>query len=236
MSTRAGTVRLVGSVFSVEVVDGGPVVVRALEGTVQVEAAGWTSRSVHAGEELNVTAPESTALSREESARDRALLAGVTAEAIPTATPEPTALPSATPEPSPAIEVPPPPTAAVMLLRARELRARGRFAASAEAYRALRATHRQSGEARAALVSLGELELAQLGDPSGALQSFEAYLARGGPLGQEAEYGRIRALRALGRTAAEVQAIEGFLAAHPSSAQERPLRARLEAVQGDGGR
>jgi outer membrane protein assembly factor BamD (BamD/ComL family) len=116
-------------------------------------------------------------------------------------------------------------TAAQMLSAARGLRAQGRLGEAAQAYRALQSAHPRSAEARASQVSLGDLDLS-LGNPSSALRSFEAYLAGGGALAQEARYGRIRALQALGRKAQERAATEEFLRLYPDSVQARALRAR----------
>src|SRR5690606_10099001 len=107
-------------------------------------------------------------------------------------------------------------------------RVSGRAAEAAGAYRELLAQHPRSAEARAALVSLGEIELSQLGDPKAALASFEAYLRKGGPLAQEASHGKIRALRELGQRGEERAAIERFLASYPESPQAERLRQRLE--------
>ena len=81
----------------------------------------------------------------------------------------------------------------------------------------------RSAEARASLVSLGELQLSQLAEPAAALRSFDAYLAAGGALAQEARYGRIRALRRLGRADAAREATAAFLRDYPGSAQARTL-------------
>jgi hypothetical protein len=70
-----------------------------------------------------------------------------------------------------------------------------------------------------------------LRDPRGALNAFDSYLAGGGPLAQEAMFGRVRALRALNRPAEERLAIERFLAAYPEAPQRHVLRARLSAIQ-----
>lgn len=115
------------------------------------------------------------------------------------------------------------PSAADLLARARSLRSAGRYAEAAAAYRALIATRADSAEARAALVSLGELQLSQLKDPAAALRSFESYLIREGTLTQEARYGRIRALRALGRTAEAERAARDFVQRYPGSAQAKQL-------------
>jgi tetratricopeptide (TPR) repeat protein len=115
-------------------------------------------------------------------------------------------------------------TPASLLQEARELRADGRFADASSIYRRLLREHAGSAEARAALVSLGELQLSQLGDANGALKSFAAYLRAGGALAQEASYGKIRALRALGRNTEAQQAVAAFLSAYPQSVQAAALR------------
>jgi tetratricopeptide (TPR) repeat protein len=119
-----------------------------------------------------------------------------------------------------------PPSAAELLARARSLRSSGRYAAAATAYQNLLSTHPRSSEANAALISLAELQLSQLGQTAAALRSFDAYLAHGGSLAQEARYGRIRALRRLGRTEEARTATEAFLRAYPGSAQAKALRKR----------
>ena len=90
------------------------------------------------------------------------------------------------------------PSASELLSRARALRSAGRSADAAGAYRRLLSVYPRSDEARASLVSLGELLLSELGDPGGALRSFDSYLKTGGALTPEARYGRIRALGKLG--------------------------------------
>lgn len=125
----------------------------------------------------------------------------------------------------------PPPSAsqtpAELLERARELRAGARYKEANGAYQRLVREYPGSAEARVALISLGELQLSQLGDASGALRSFDAYLRGGGPLRQEASYGRIRALRQLGRVGDARAAADAFLRAYPSSVQAATLRKEL---------
>jgi tetratricopeptide (TPR) repeat protein len=136
---------------------------------------------------------------------------------------ERTNVPSDTATPSRAIPL----SADELLSRAREQRAAGRYGEAAGTYRRLLSLYPRSDQARAALVSLGELELSQLGNADSALASFDAYLRGGGALAQEARYGRIRALRKLGRLGDERSAIEAFLRDYPRSVQATALRARL---------
>jgi hypothetical protein len=116
------------------------------------------------------------------------------------------------------------PSAAELLARARALRGSGRYREAGAAYQQLMTTHARSAEARAALISLGELQLSRLGSPAAALRSFDAYLAGGGSLTQEARYGRIRALRRLGRVSEAQHASEEFVRDYPGSAQAKSLR------------
>jgi ferric-dicitrate binding protein FerR (iron transport regulator)/TolA-binding protein len=121
------------------------------------------------------------------------------------------------------VEPPEARSAAELLRAARSLRAQGRLREAAESYHLLQSFYPSSAEAMASYVSLGDVNLA-LGDAAGALASFDAYLTRGGPLTQEARYGRIRALEALGRSAEAERATEEFLRLHPNSVQARSLR------------
>ena len=115
-------------------------------------------------------------------------------------------------------------TAAELLERARALRAGGSYKDASGVYQRLVREYASSAEARVALVSLGELQLSQLGDAGAALQSFEAYLRGGGSLRQEASYGRVRALRRLGRVSDARVATDAFISAYPNSVQAATLR------------
>lgn len=115
------------------------------------------------------------------------------------------------------------PEAATLLQQARAARAGGEMAAAAALYRRLLEAYPRSSSAGPALVALGQVELAR-GRASAALDTFERYLARGGPLAEEAAYGRIEALRKLGRAADERAAIDRFLAKYPGSSYAAKLR------------
>lgn len=125
----------------------------------------------------------------------------------------------------------PAPSAADLLRAARGLVGKGRWAEAAASYRRLRQLHPGSAEAHTVLVALGQLQLDRLGDPRAASRSFSAYLAGGGALSQEAHYGKIRALRALGARPEERAAIEQYLARHPSGEDAPSLRKRLIRLQ-----
>jgi hypothetical protein len=237
IDTPRGTVTAVGTAFSVDVANGGgPVVVRVREGVVVVRAPHAPDLEVAAGEEAVVGAPRASTVS-------------------PAAPLEPPAASSAAPSPAPsAVNIPqpsrgpsprPPVTsaergnlpaasadAAALLAEARTLRASGEFREAAEAYRRLESAYPESAEAHASLVSLGDLLVAQLADPAGGLKAFDAYLASGGVLAEEAAFGRIGALRALGREGEEREAVVSFLARYPGTLHDDALRARLRALGG----
>jgi hypothetical protein len=118
-----------------------------------------------------------------------------------------------------------------LLQRARQFRRDQQWASAATAYRELQQRFPNSPEGHTSLVSLGELELAYLGDPKRALSSFDAYLQQGGPLSVEAELGKIRVYRALGSQQDEKAAIVSFLGRHPDNAETTALRERLQALE-----
>ena len=132
--------------------------------------------------------------------------------------------------PTPSAPAPPAASASDLLELARQERAQRRYAAAALAYRKLEQSFPGSAEARAALVSLGQLQLGQLGQPEAALRSFQAYLTAPGQLQQEAEHGSILALQKLGRKAEERRAIDAFLARYPKSVQAGALQERLKQL------
>jgi tetratricopeptide (TPR) repeat protein len=119
-----------------------------------------------------------------------------------------------------------PPSAAELLSRAQDARSVRHYAGAVKLYRELARTYPKSAEAHLSRISLAQLELAQ-GNPQQALAGFEAYERLGGPLLQEAEYGKIQALGALGRTDEERAEIRRFLARHPKSLQAAALKRRL---------
>jgi tetratricopeptide (TPR) repeat protein len=131
---------------------------------------------------------------------------------------------AATPrEPRNDIASPPAPAPADLLADARAARARGDNASAAQAYRSLLASHPDSPEATAATLSLAELELGR-GANQEALTLYERYISRRGPLMLEARYGKVRALRALGRSADAQQEAASFVHDYPDSPQADALR------------
>jgi TolA-binding protein len=84
-----------------------------------------------------------------------------------------------------------------------------------------------SREAHVARATTGQL-LLDLGDPSGALSSFESYLTSGsGELGEAAMVGRATALERLGRSGEARRAWQALLAAFPDSPYAAHAKRRL---------
>ena len=216
--------RVVGTIFSVELERDGTTVARVLRGEVAVQTAGAIDapepQQLRAGQALRVGAPSGVvALGAEERRRDFALLPDEAKAGEGEANASHSAA-SRLSNDDP-------------LARARLLRARGQFSQAAALYESIDAANPQSASGRAALLGLAELRLSDLGDAAGAVKAFDAYLAGGeGGLTREAAYGRIRALRALGRTAQERGAIERFIAMYPTGPDAQTLRLRLDAIRG----
>jgi len=245
VTTRDGAAIAIGTAFSVEVPVGrGTSVTRVMHGTVLVRSVTGREHRVTAHRMAEMDGEPRALLAADEQ-RELALV-----EAIPrvsSKTPEPvrdstvvttsTASNDRARAQEPRASPPPPAVstnarahgAARLLLTAREARARGDTGASTIAYRALFARHDQSPEAHAARVPYGEILLTD-GAYRAALAAFERYLARGGPLAEEASFGRIRALRALGVAADERAALASFLDAYPHSPLCTSLRVRAEAL------
>ena len=104
-----------------------------------------------------------------------------------------------------------------LLATARNYVAQGKHDRALSTYETLQRRHPSSPEAHAANVSIGELQLSRR-RPAAALRAFDRYLARGGgPLSQEAHWGRIRALHQLDRHEQRDAAIETLRSKHPRS-------------------
>jgi ferric-dicitrate binding protein FerR (iron transport regulator) len=226
VTTTAGRVTAVGTIFSVAIEEDGTSVVRVSDGRVLVGASGAReTRSVSAGEVLRIGDSEPTALAASERENDLALLP-ISARSHGETADEESVLPVA-PSTVRAARSP----QEQLLEQARSLRGRGEFRKAAELYRKINEQNPKSASGSAALVSLGELSLSSLNDPRGALNAFNAYLSGGGPLAQEALFGKARALRALNQRTEERRVIEQFIASYPDSPQSRVLRRRLAELE-----
>ncbi len=209
--TRAGSVRSEVGHYRVQVAPGGePVTVLVLTGTVMLDTEAGTEK-LEAGE-------------------SRVLGGEALAQVDPARVEEP-----APPDEAPSTEIPAPgedagtgpdeasdtdgaelevktrpktrTSAADMLARARKLRGESKLRGAANAYRDLIAAWPESPEAHTGAVSLGQVQLERKRHKS-ALAAFDRYLGHGGgPLAEEARWGKIQALHAMGRTEARDAAI-----------------------------
>ncbi len=107
-------------------------------------------------------------------------------------------------------------SASEMLAKARELRGAGKLRKAASVYSELARVYPSSPEAHAAAVSLGQVQV-QRGQLRRALRAFDRYLRRGGPLAEEAHWGKVQTLHALGETDKRDAAVAAFASAHPRS-------------------
>lgn len=113
--------------------------------------------------------------------------------------------------------------ASTLLARARGQRRDGDTRAAMQTYGALIRQHPRSPAAQTARMSLAQLHL-DGGKAKDALRLFRAYGKRGGPLAEEAAFGEVRALRALGRGRDAKRAADAFLQRYPDS----PYGAKLK--------
>jgi ferric-dicitrate binding protein FerR (iron transport regulator) len=242
IATTAGTATATGTAFSVEIDDSGSALLRVSEGVVTVSAPGLPDGAVSVGEETIIGSGITRRSGSNEEPREEPNEESPAAPKVPE---PPHAHPSA-PAPAaavrPAVDAGAPsaappdagiPTSAEFLAEAGALRRQGEARQAADVYRRLQALHPESAEAHTSLMLLGEIELDQLRDASAALRLFDDYLSTGGGgLSEEADLGRIRALRALGRSADEIEASKSFLARYPSSLHASAVRARVRAMSG----
>jgi len=238
LSSQHGEASVLGTLFAVEVLSDSQTVVRVSRGRVSVRnGLSREVRTVEAGQVVWLGEQFSAGLlGATELARDQLLLGGggkASQSAQATDLTEADAVPSTgvAVQPRPGTRPEPEADAIGLLDGARKLRGERRYAEAAGTYRQLLQRHPRSPEARAGLVSLGQLQLSHLGDAGGALGSFERYLAGPGQLRQEALFGKIQALEKLGRSVAEQREIDTFLKAYPNSAQATALKHRLSQLR-----
>ncbi len=117
-----------------------------------------------------------------------------------------------------------------LLAQAQSFRQTRNWEQAIATYRELIRLHPGSRQARAAWVSMGNIQLDYLHQPSAALRSFERYLKNAKPRGvlvQEASFGRVLCLRALGRRELERRALIDFIRDFPNGIQTPRARERL---------
>jgi ferric-dicitrate binding protein FerR (iron transport regulator) len=124
-------------------------------------------------------------------------------------------------------------TAEDLLDLAQSFRNDGRWNDALIAYRSLIETYPKDSLSRAALVSMGHIQLEHLNRPGDALLVFEQYLAAAqrGTLAQEATLGRAEALRALGRYLDERAVLRAFVRDFPDAIQVSRVRKRLVELE-----
>ncbi len=119
-------------------------------------------------------------------------------------------------------------SAAELLAEARRRKGAGDMAGAESTYAELLRAYPQSAEAHASQISVGQLRL-RSGKARAALANFEAYIARGGALLEEAHWGRIQALHRLGKASQRDTAVEALQAGFPGS----PYLARARELAED---
>ncbi len=239
--TPEGRVTAIGTVFSVERSSTGAVV-HVSEGRVRVEPSRGEPLTLAAGESVSLPSSLRAPFVPNAIETELANLAGALITARTTAeppaggdgSPEPSAAPalrSSSTSSSPSSAPFKVASAQDKLEEARVLRKSGQHLAALRAFDAIAAAYGRQSSGRTALVSAADLALSQLGDPGGALGRYNRYLATGDPaLAEEAAYGRVRCLRALGRGLDEQHAISDMLRDHPRGMYAPALRARLQAL------
>ncbi len=196
-------------------------------GATGIGQRAW-SRLVGASEPATVLATSEPKPAPKRAPRHAlAVLSSVTSPAPEThdvlaSEPAPVKAPVAARAPRAAVE-----TAASVFEAANDARRHGDYPRSLALHRALESRFPTSREAHVSRATTGQL-LLDLGDPSGALASFEAYLATGsGELGEEAMVGRATALERMGRADDARRAWQALLAAFPDSPYAAHAKRRL---------
>jgi hypothetical protein len=152
--------------------------------------------------------------------------------------PSPPAEPAPAPEVAPTLaptetpETPDAERAAEIFAAAARARRDGDATRAERLYAQLSAAYPGTREEVIARVLRGQALLDNLGRPSDALTSFDAYLRDqpNGALAEQARAGRAQALWLLGREAEEAAAWRDLLAAHPRSLHAALARSRLAAL------
>jgi len=121
-------------------------------------------------------------------------------------------------------------SASALFAKANETRREGSGEESISLYRQLQRLYPRSPEAKVSHLSLANLLLANTRRADQALPQFDAYLASGGALEEEALYGRAQVLDKLARHNAERSAWQELLSRFPDSVYASKARHRLETL------
>ena len=116
---------------------------------------------------------------------------------------------------------------------ARECRKQRKWKCAESAYEKVTQLYPTHREAKTVLLSLAEIRLDYLNQPQKALSAYELYLftTPEGPLAQEALYGKIKSLSALGKKGGEENALRVFLKKYPTSVHAPNARNRLKELE-----
>lgn len=148
------------------------------------------------------------------------------------ASPLPADVPEARPNPplGSATHAAEPASASELFARANQARHQGNAREAATLYRSLERAFPKSAEARLARVSLGRLLLDRLGEPRAALNEFDAYLASGGALREEALVGRALSLGRLHNSQEEKSTWSTLLTSFPQSTYADRAKQRINEL------
>ncbi|MBV1858788.1 MAG: hypothetical protein KUG77_10280 [Nannocystaceae bacterium] len=117
--------------------------------------------------------------------------------------------------------------AATLVVTARTARGDGRLSDAERSYGELLRRFPKSAEARAGRVALAQIKLGR-GKAKAALRLFSAAAGGGGPLAEEAAWGRIQALDRLGRKNGLRKAVESFVRDYPTSVYRARAQGRVD--------
>ncbi len=116
--------------------------------------------------------------------------------------------------------------AATLVAMARAARGEGRLADAERSYGELLRAFPQSAEAGVGRVALAQIKLGR-GKAQAALRLFTVAAKGGGPLAEEAAWGKIQALHRLGRKDALRQAVDAFVRDYPTSVYRARAQGQL---------
>ncbi len=202
--TSQGESVAVGTAFQVSIAQGQlHAVTRVLHGIVAVSSRNGRAERVVAHQVFDTASGELRAMpaSEERTFEEQLHVRPQTVVEVAEVTPEASA----------------PGTATALLSTAHQALSNRDWEAAASAFSVLESAFAQSDEAQLGRLTHADLALGALHDPSAALILFNDYLSLGGKLNEQAAYGRIRALRAVGKTSEAAAELNQFRLSFPES-------------------
>jgi TolA-binding protein len=106
-----------------------------------------------------------------------------------------------------------------------------KWSEAAQNYQDLINRYPNSSEANTARISLGKLLHKKLGNSRMALRQFDIYLSKGGPLSQEAMYGKALVLKDMGKNDEEKKTLQKFINLYPSAIAAPAAQKRLKELK-----